>query len=139
MRLPVSLLLLALLCGACAHTAKSSGLEGLRPVVEDFYKRLRWKDFRGVSRHLIPERREAFLQARRDMQDERDLSITDYEILEVGMTPDGMRATVTGRIQWMRLPSVSEQTATTTSEFIYQGGVWLLERQLEGPFAGELP
>ncbi|SEU38569.1 hypothetical protein [Stigmatella erecta] len=139
MRLLVPLVLLALFCGACAHTAKSTGLEGLQPVVDDFYKRLRWKDFRGASRHLVPEHREAFLKARRELHDERDLSITDYEVLEVGLAPDGLRATVTSRIQWMRLPSASEQTATTTSEFVYQGGVWLLERQLEGPFAGELP
>lgn len=139
MRLLAPLLLVALLCGACAHTSKSTGLEGLRPVVEDFHQRIRWKDFRGAARHLIPERRGDFLKARSDMQDERDLSITDFEILEVGLEPDGMRATVTSRFQWMRLPSASEQTATVTSEFVFRDGAWLLERQLEGPFAGELP
>ncbi len=139
MRLFVPLLLLTLLGGACAHTPQSTGLEGLRPVVDDYHKRLRWKDFRGVARHLVPERREDFLRSRRELQDERDLSITDFEVLEVALEPDGMRATVTSRLQWMRLPSPSEKTATVTSEFVFRDGAWLLERQLDGPFEGELP
>ena len=133
------LLLLALVGGACAHTTKSTGMEGLRPVVEDFHKRLRWKDFRGVARHIVPERREEFMRRRTELQDERDLSVTDFEILEAVLDPEGMRATVTSRLQWMRLPSASEQSATVTSEFVFREGAWLLERQLEGPFAGELP
>jgi hypothetical protein len=139
MRLFARILLLALLGGACAHTPQSTGLEGLRPVVEDLHKRIRWKDFRGAARHIVPERREAFLQARRELQDERDLSITDFEVLEVTLEPDGMRAIVTTRFQWMRLPSPSEQTATVTSEFVFQQGAWLLVRMFEGPFDGELP
>lgn len=139
MRPLVWTLLLALLGGACAHTPTSTGMEGLRPVVEDFHKRLRWKDFRGAARHLIPERREDFLRMRRELHDERDLSITDFEILEAAIAPDGMRAVITTRFQWMRLPSASEQTATVTSEFVFREGAWLLERQLDGPFEGELP
>ncbi|MDY7228987.1 hypothetical protein [Hyalangium rubrum] len=108
-------------------------------MVEDFHKRLRWKDFRGAARHIIPERREDFLRTRRELHDERDLSITDFEILEAAIAPDGMRAVVTTRFQWMRLPSASEQTATVTSEFVFREGAWLLERQLDGPFEGELP
>jgi hypothetical protein len=139
MRLFARILLLALLGGACAHTPKSTGLEGLKPIVEDFHKRIRWKDFRGAARHIVPERREAFLQARKEMQDERDLSITDFEVLEVAPDPGGMRAVITTRFQWMRLPSPSEQTATVTSEFVFQNGAWQLERMLDGPFDGELP
>ncbi len=139
MRLLARFLLLALLGVACAHTPKSTGLEGLRPIVEDFHKRVRWKDFRGAARHIIPERRETFLQARRELQDERDLSITDFEVLEVVLEPDGMRAIITTRFQWMRLPSASEQTATVTSEFVFLKGAWQLERMLDGPFDGELP
>jgi hypothetical protein len=141
MRSFASLLLVALLGGACAHTPQSSGLEGLRPVVEDFHKRIRWKDFRGAARHVVPERREAFLRARAELHDERDLSITDFEVLDAQLAPDGMRAAVTTRIQWMRLPSASEQTATMTEEYVYaqQEKTWQLERMLDGPFEGELP
>ena len=139
MRLFARLLLVALLGGACAHTPKSTGMEGLKPIVEQFHQRVRWKDFRGAARHLVPERREAFLKARRELQDDRDLSITDFEVLEVTQSEDGMRATVTTRLQWMRLPSATEQTATVTLEFVFQHGTWLVERMLDGPFDGELP
>ncbi len=44
-------------------------------------------------------------EARRELQDERDLSITDFEVLDVTAVADGMRAIVTTPLQWMRLPS----------------------------------
>lgn len=125
--------------GACAHTQKATNLESLRPTVRSFHERVRWKDFRGAARFVVPERREDFEKARRQREDDRDLSITDYEILEVVISEDALRATITSRIQWMRLPSASEKTSTVTSEFIFREGVWLLERQLDGPFDGDLP
>lgn len=136
-------LLAVLLCltlgGACAHTQKAANLESLRPAVRSFHERVRWKDFRGAARLIVPERREDFEKSRREHQDERDLFITDYEILEVVISEDVERATITSRIQWMRLPSASERTSTVTSEFVFRQGLWLLERQLDGPFDGDLP
>ena len=67
------------------------------------------------------------------------MSITDYEIEEVQVEEEGARAIVTSRVKWMRLPSVSEQSDTVTSEFIYRDGKWMLEKQAGGPFDGELP
>jgi hypothetical protein len=132
--------LLAFALGAgCAHTKKKSDLETLRPVVESFHQRVRWKDYRIAARYIVPERRQDFERARRERQDERDLSITDYEIEEVQVEEEGARAIVTSRIKWMRLPSVSEQSDTVTSEFIYREGRWMLEKQAGGPFDGELP
>lgn len=137
-RLLAVLLAFALGTG-CAHTKKKSDLESLRPVVESFHQRVRWKDYRIAARYIVPERRQDFERARRERQDERDLSITDYEIEEVQVEEEGARAIVTSRIKWMRLPSVSEQSDTVTSEFIYRDGRWLLEKQAGGPFDGELP
>ena len=133
------MLLVFALSGGCAHTKKKSDLETLRPVVESFHQRVRWKDYRIAARLIVPERRQDFEKARREHQDERDLSITDYEIEEVQVVEEGERAIVTSRIKWMRLPSVSEQSDTVTSEIIYREGKWLLEKQLGGPFDGELP
>jgi hypothetical protein len=135
----LAVLLALALGGGCAHTKKKPDPETLRPVVESFHQRVRWKDYRIAARYIVPERRQDFEKARRERQDERDLSITDYEVEEVEFTEEGERAIVTSRIKWMRLPSVSEQSATVTSEFIYRDGKWLLERQLGGPFDGELP
>ncbi|WP_375771757.1 hypothetical protein NR798_12975 [Archangium gephyra] len=108
-------------------------------MVESFHQRVRWKDYRIATRFIVPERRQDFERARREKQDERDLSITDYDIEEVEVVEEGERAIVTSRIKWMRLPSVSEQSDTVTSEFIYRDGKWLLEKQSGGPFDGELP
>lgn len=135
----LAVLLVFALSGGCAHTKKKSDLETLRPVVESFHQRVRWKDYRIATRFIVPERRQDFERARREKQDERDLSITDYEIEEVEVVEEGERAIVTSRIKWMRLPSVSEQSDTVTSEFIYREGKWLLEKQSGGPFDGDLP
>ncbi|MCP3138509.1 hypothetical protein [Pyxidicoccus xibeiensis] len=107
--------------------------------MEQFHQLIRWKDYRAAARIIVPEKRSDFSKARVELKDDRDLSITDYEIEDVKLSEDGMRATVQSRIQWMRLPSATEQTALVTSEFVFRDGVWLLERQLEGPFEGELP
>lgn len=131
-------LLLALALAGCAHSPKDK-LETLKPIVEGFHKSIRWKDFRGAARIIVPERRDRFEDARRELKDEDDLSVTDYELEDVKLSDDGLRATVISRVQWMRLPSASAKTATVTSEFVYRDGTWLLERQLGGPFAGELP
>ena len=142
---PVIRLLALLLCllpvlgGGCAHTKPtSSGLEGLKPAVEDFHKQVRWGEFRAAARYVVAERRADFERARREKNDARDLSITDYEIDEATLAADTMHATVISRIQWMRLPSMSAKTSTVTSEWVYVGGAWLLERQSDGPFADEL-
>jgi hypothetical protein len=136
-RLPA--LFLALALSACATTSKKSNLEALKPTVESFHQLIRWRDYRAATKLIVPERREAFQRARIELKDDRDLTITDYEIEGVELSEDGQRATVQSRIQWMRLPSASEQTALVTSEFVFREGRWLLERQREGPFAGELP
>ncbi len=128
-----------LVLGACATTSKKSNLEALKPTVESFHQLIRWRDYRSAARLIVPERRTDFQRARIDLHDERDLTITDYEIEDVKLSDDGQRATVQSRIQWMRLPSASERTALVTSEFVFRNGTWLLERQLDGPFEGELP
>ncbi|WP_395807666.1 hypothetical protein [Archangium minus] len=107
--------------------------------MESFHQRVRWKDFRVASGHIVPERRQDFERALRESEAERDLNITDYEIESVEMVEEGQRAIVTSTIRWTRLPSVSEQKAAVTSEFVFRNGTWLLERQLGGPFDGVLP
>ncbi len=100
--------------------------------------RVRWKDFRGAAELVVPERRDGFGNAREAKRDTRDLSITDYQLEDARLSPDGTRATVVSRISWTRLPSVSENSDLVTSEFVFRDGSWLLARQDAGPFAGEL-
>lgn len=125
---------------ACAHTpaARQADAEALRSVVDSFHKRVRWKDYTGASRLLVPERRAAFDAAREERKDERDLTISDFELLEAQLAPDGTRAQVTSRIQWLRLPSLSEHTDTVTTELVKLGRDWFIARQNKGPFTPEL-
>ena len=125
------------LCG-CAHGPKLGTAEEIRSAADSFHERIRWRDFRGAARLLIPERRERFEQALKARGDERDLSISDYELEQERISADGTVATVVSRISWTRLPSVTEKTELVTSEFIRADGVWLLSRQQGGPFAREL-
>jgi hypothetical protein len=135
----LAVLLVLTLSGACAHTKKTADTETLRPTVESFHQRVRWKDYRMASHYVVPERRQQFETAVREREDERDLDITDYEIEGVELVDEGQRAIVTSSFRWTRLPSVSVRKATVTSEFIYRNGAWLLERQEGGPFDGVLP
>lgn len=133
------LLLVLALGGACAHSQKPTDLENLRPTVEEFHKRVRWKDYRFATRYIVPERRKDFEKSLEDHQDEQDLDVTEFEIESVEMRDENQRAVVTSSIRWTHLPSVSVKKATVTSEFVYRNGTWLLEKQQGGPFDGALP
>ena len=115
-----------------------STAEEIRSAAESFHEDIRWRDFHGAAELLVPERRELFEQALKVRGDERDLSISDYDLEKVRISPDGKSAAVTSRVSWTRLPSVSEKTELVTSEFILRDGSWLISRQQGGPFALEL-
>lgn len=112
--------------------------EALKPRIEDFHLRVRWRDFRGAAELLVPDRRAAFLKARAEKRDEKDLSITDYQLEECVFASDGLKAECISYLSWIRLPSVSEERATVTSVFVWNNNTWQLAQQKEGPFAGEL-
>ena len=137
----LAVLFVLVLGGACAHTnqKKPADEEALRPAVESFHQRVRWKDYRFVTRFVVPERRQDFERGLREREDERDLDVTDYEIEDVAMAEEGHRAIVTSRFHWTRLPSVTVKKDTVISEFVFRDGAWLLEKQHGGPFDGSLP
>ena len=123
---------------ACATIPKRGTVETLKPAVETFHQRIRWKDFRGASELVLPERRDRFLAARATHHDDKDLSVTDYQLEDVRLAPDGLSATVASKVGWMRLPSVTEVSDLVTSEWVFQQGAWYLARQDVGPFTPEL-
>lgn len=130
--------LTAVALGACAHGSKLVSAEEMRSTAESFHERIRWRDYRGAAELLIPERRERFNQALSARGDERDLSISDYELEQVRLSADGKSATVVSRMSWLRLPSLVEHTDRVTSELVRRDGNWLVARQMGGPFAREL-
>lgn len=126
---------LCLLCLVCAcATVKTPDAEELKPTVEAFHQRARWKDFRGAAELVVPERRRSFISGRARLNDERDLFITDFQLEDAQVQPEHQLARVVSRLSWYRLPSTSEQSSTLTSVFVWREGHWLLESQDSGPF-----
>lgn len=112
--------------------------EEMRSTAELFHERIRWKDYRSAAELVVPERREGFKQAVSARGDDRDLSISDYELEQARLSADAKSATVISRVSWLRLPSLTEHSELVTSELVRRDGVWLIARQQGGPFAGEL-
>lgn len=133
MRLRVWLCMVVL--ASCA-TIRQPDLEDLKPAVEAFHQRVRWKDFRAAADLIVPERRDAFLKARAKLKDERDLFISDFQLEDAKVTTasSGGVANAVSHMSWYRLPSTSETTVTITSVFVWRDNAWILESQDDGPF-----
>lgn len=82
---------------------------------------------------VVPERRASFLKARLKADDEKNLFVTDFQLEDAKVRPDGT-AEVVSKISWYRLPSNVEQSAAVTSVFVWREGKWWLESQDDGPF-----
>ncbi len=124
---------LLIVATGCASVKKGE-VEDLKPAIEAFHRRIRWKDFRGAAELMVLERQEAFIKARSKSNDERDLYITNFELEDAKLAPDLLTAKAVTRLSWYRLPSTTEKTATVTSVFVWRDLVWQLESQDDGPF-----
>ncbi len=122
-----------LIFAACATLGKPD-LEELKPSIESFHQKIRWKDFRAAADLLVPERRESFIKARTRANDDKDLFITDFQLEDAKTSDDQLEAKVVSRVSWYRLPSMTEQTATITNVFVWRERRWELESQDAGPF-----
>jgi len=109
-------------------------VEELKPAVEAFHQRIRWRDFRAAAELIVPEHRDAFIKARARFDDEKDLFISDFQLEEAKLAPDQSAAQAVSRISWYRLPSTAEVSATVTSTFVWRENRWLLDSQDLGPF-----
>jgi hypothetical protein len=126
--------LLALaLFASCATMRNKPDVDELKPTIEAFHQRARWKDFRGAADLIVPERRSSYVKARLTTDDERDLFITDYELEDAKISNEGT-AEVISKVTWYRLPSASTKTTVVTSVFVWREGRWWLESQDDGPF-----
>ncbi|MBX5483792.1 MAG: hypothetical protein IRZ16_18370 [Myxococcaceae bacterium] len=123
---------------ACAHRPTGGDPESARRTADLFHHRIRWKDYGGASLLLVPEKREAFEEARRLLNDSRDLTISDYQLDELQLVEGGTAARVVSKIFWYRLPSVSAREDTVVTDFVYRDGTWMIARQVGGPFDEEL-
>lgn len=123
---------------SCATLKNGGDLEALKPAVETFHQRARWRDYRGAAELVVPEKRVAFLRARDSQHDDKDLHITDYQLEDAQVLPSLTEAIAVSKVSWYRLPSVSETSALVESRFVWRDGAWLLDGQSGGPFASEL-
>jgi hypothetical protein len=129
-------IILALACatlGGCAGLRNKPDVEELKPSIEAFHQKARWKDFRAAADLIVPERRASFIKARLKTDDEKDLFITDYQLEDATVTSEGV-AEVVSKLSWYRLPSSTEKTAPVVSVFVWRQGKWWLESQDDGPF-----
>jgi hypothetical protein len=117
----------------CAHLSQSR-LEHLRTEAEAFHHRIRWKDFQGASAFLIPSRQREFLQAREQHHDEKNLSISDYQLEEAQVLNDSTQAVLVSRMYWLRLPDLSEKSGLVTTHFVFKNQRWWVTQMEGGPF-----
>jgi hypothetical protein len=117
----------------CA-TLKTPDVEALKPAIETFHQRARWRDFRGASELLVSEQRLPFIEARADARDEKDLFITDFTLEDAQLSADKSQATAVSKIAWYRLPDATQVEETVTSIFVWREGRWFLQSQRRGPF-----
>ena len=122
----------------CLTSRQRGDVEDLKPTVESFHRHLRWRDFRGASDFMIKEKRAGFLHARLERNDDRDLTVSDYQLEDCVVAADVRTATCVSRLMWFRLPSPSESSDVITSVFIWDGRNWRLKSQDKGPFQPEL-
>lgn len=130
---PFAFVLFASLLTGCA-TVPQGDVENLKSAIESFHQKLRWKDFHSAADRMVPERRDAFLKARLEGNDERDLFVTNFELGEAKVAPDTLSAKTTSKLSWYRLPSTTEETKTVVSIFVWRDAAWQLESQAGGPF-----
>ncbi len=124
------------LLSACATTKGDK--DTLKPTLEAFHSGMRWKDLRSLSQVLMPDKREGFDKAVKDRDDEKNLFVSDYSLEDCKVALDVLSAVCYSKVSWYRLPSISEKTVTIATTLRWKGGLWLIEKQSDGPFAEEL-
>ena len=137
MKATTRLLLASLLLGVVGCHQPSAPAKELKSTYEDFETKARWGEAAAVAQLIVPERRAAFLAAR--SKDGSDLSITDIELQNVEIAPDGETATVTTKWRWLKMPSTSEQAQESTAIWVGRGGQWLLQSMQGGPYPDLAP
>jgi hypothetical protein len=125
--------LLALLACAGAQSGGQSP-DALKKAAQRFFHDIRWKDFASAASQLVPEKQDAFSRARRHAHDEKDLSITEYDLHEIKLAPDALSGQAIVSLSWVRIPSVTVESAEVETDFVYQDGQWRVKRMDGGPF-----
>lgn len=133
-RLPAVLAVLVLAVSlGCVHTKAAGTSETLRQAHDTFFRFLRWgPDLRGAAQVVLPERQKGWLDNALDGKSDEDLKVTDSEIDDLKLLPDGTATTVT-KLTWHRLPSTTTKTERVTVEWVDKNGTWFAAAITGGP------
>jgi len=116
--------LAALALVACNHLKPTGTAESLKQSADTFFRFQRWgPDLRGAAQVLAPEAQQEWLGKALDARDDENLKVTEAELDDLKLRPDGTATTVT-RLTWHRLPSVSTKTERVTDEWVDRSGIW---------------
>ncbi len=94
--------------------------------VEAYNDAFRWKNYERAAAFLPNDTRAAFVAAHED--DEKSLHVEDYSILKVDRLGDD-GATITVRVRYMMLPSVTIELRNVVQHWHHVAGSWMLETE----------
>lgn len=89
------------------------------------------RDYRTLATLLEARLRSAFLADAEPA--EKNLSITEIELISMTMSADGERAETVSRLSYFELPSTVVHTETIRVHWVYAGSEWLIEGVEGGP------
>lgn len=113
--LPVLLILWVLAgCGLAVRPA-----DEFLAVGDDYLQRLRWQDYNGVARYLIPAERQPFLD---QWGDQTDLHLTEARFDSLEFFEQGRRARTRLTLDYYRLPSTVIQRLRLDQDWEYRMG-----------------
>lgn len=119
--------LAALLLGpACASFKMRDALAELQSSVEAYNEAFRWKNFERAAHFMPADLRASYLATYED--DENSLHVEDYQVVDLKMH-DEKTATVTVRLRYMMLPSVTVEKASLVQHWKQIDGAWILETE----------
>ena len=116
--------LLVMLLFGCA-TAKETEMEIFQAAVDGYNSAYRWKNFERAASYLPNDMRAAFIAAYEE--DDHSLHVETFQILKVDMKEDA--ATVTVRVRYMELPSITLENRTMVQHWHKVNDAWILETE----------
>ncbi len=130
-RLLIIMLFLLLALTGCAGTEKYNPTTDFVLTTNNFCEALRWKDFFGASRYVVPAAQEEFLA---QFEEDPDLFVVDSRVKKIDLEKKENGAEVVYEMEYYHLPSSRVRTWTWTQEWILirektlKQGVWLIEK-----------
>ena len=119
-----SVFLVVPLCFFGCATVPKGDVDLLKPTIEAFHQAARWKDFQAIGELLVPEKKDAFMNAGKDLKDEKNLYITDYELQDAKVALDLLKEPE---------PDLTNQVRCISALFSMHAGMFILKDGVSDP------